>query len=287
MTLRKIILSFMLLVSLVAWAQQKSTFFFVENKGQWDSEVLFGADLPEGKLYVKKNGLSYRLTNIIAGGDPHDHVHSSDYDHSHGLREPSFSTVDLAFKNSSNAQVVPSKKHREKYNFYLGADQSKWAENCSVYDELFFVGVYQGIDLRMYGNEGAIKYDWLVSENADASAITLKYGEATEIFLEDECAFIGLKSASIMEKKPISYQKDEDGNKLMIETCYALKDNELSYVFTEGYDPNKALIIDPELVFSTFSGSVSNNFGYTACFDDEGSLYSGGIVFGSSSLLVV
>jgi len=275
-TLRTVSLFFFLSASLTVPAQQKSAFPFVENKGQWNSEVLFGVDLPEGKLYIKKNGLSYRLTNIKAEEKRHHHGHS------HGLRESSFSKVDLEFKDSNHFWVVPSKKHQEQYNFYLGSDPSKWAENCSVYDELLFKDVYREIDLRMYSGEGAIKYDWLVGEHADASKIIIKYSDATNIFLEDECAFIVLKSASMMENKPVSYQTDENGDKIMIETSYALKDNELSYVLSKNYDPNKALVIDPELVFSTFSGSISNNFGYTACFDDNGNLYSGGIVFGSS-----
>ena len=280
MILRKITLFFFLFAGLAVIAQQKNTFFFVENKGQWDSEVLFGTDLPEGKLYIKKNGLSYRLTNIEVEKVPHDHDH--DHGHSHGLRESSFSKVDLEFKGSYNPRIIPSEKHQEKYNFYLGSDRSKWAEGCSAFSELLFEDIYKGIDLRMYSNEGAIKYDWLVSENANASEITLKYSDNTEIFLEDGCAFIGLKSASMMENRPISYQTDKNGNKIMIETSYALKDNELSYVLSENYDSGSALTIDPELVFSTFSGSVSNNFGYTACFDDAGNLYSGGIVFGAS-----
>src|SRR5690606_18802547 len=36
------------------------------------------------------------------------------------------------------------------------------------------------------------------------------------------------------------------------------------------YDQNLPLIIDPELSFSTYSGSTADNFGFTATFDQEG-----------------
>jgi gliding motility-associated-like protein len=45
------------------------------------------------------------------------------------------------------------------------------------------------------------------------------------------------------------------------------------------YIKNTTLIIDPSLIFSTFSGSKSDNWGYTATYDGEGNFYAGGIAF--------
>src|SRR5690606_24073256 len=47
------------------------------------------------------------------------------------------------------------------------------------------------------------------------------------------------------------------------------------------YDPAYELVIDPTLEFATFSGSFSDNFGYTATFDNAGFLYSGSTAFGA------
>jgi hypothetical protein len=58
-----------------------------------------------------------------------------------------------------------------------------------------------------------------------------------------------------------------------------LDKNTISLTFGE-YDVNTDLIIDPELVFSTYSGSTSDNFGYTATYDEAGNLYSGSSAFG-------
>ncbi len=45
------------------------------------------------------------------------------------------------------------------------------------------------------------------------------------------------------------------------------------------YAKGKTLVIDPTLVFSSFSGSLADNWGYTATYDNQGNLYGGGIVF--------
>ena len=66
-----------------------------------------------------------------------------------------------------------------------------------------------------------------------------------------------------------------------MECKYVLNKNILSYEFPKGYEKKYDLIIDPTLIFSTFSGSFSNNFGYSATFDSKGFLYSGSSAFGS------
>ena len=38
--------------------------------------------------------------------------------------------------------------------------------------------------------------------------------------------------------------------------------------------------IDPDIVFVTYSGSFANNFGNTATYGENGTLYTAGIVFG-------
>ena len=54
----------------------------------------------------------------------------------------------------------------------------------------------------------------------------------------------------------------------------------MSFDFPYGYDKSNDLIIDPTLIFSTYSGSISDNFGYTATYDNDGYLYSGSTAFG-------
>src|SRR5690606_8913313 len=55
-------------------------------------------------------------------------------------------------------------------------------------------------------------------------------------------------------------------------------DNIVSFHFPEGYDKNSQLIIDPTVVFATFTGASADNWGFTATYDDSGNFYAGGIV---------
>src|SRR5690606_28461699 len=45
------------------------------------------------------------------------------------------------------------------------------------------------------------------------------------------------------------------------------------------YDPNATLVIDPFMIFCSFSGSTADNWGFTATYGPDASLFGGGIVF--------
>ena len=47
------------------------------------------------------------------------------------------------------------------------------------------------------------------------------------------------------------------------------------------YRKDKRLIIDPTLVFATYCGSITDNFGMTATYGYDGTAYSGGTIFGN------
>ena len=47
----------------------------------------------------------------------------------------------------------------------------------------------------------------------------------------------------------------------------------------KGYDKSSTLIIDPSLVFCSFTGSTADNWGFTATYGPDGSMFGGGIAF--------
>ena len=83
---------------------------------------------------------------------------------------------------------------------------------------------------------------------------------------------------NVIEQAPMAYQKINDTIK-EIKCTYSLRKNTIKYSFPEGYDKSKELIIDPILIFSTYSGSTANNWGQTATYDNSGHLYAGSISF--------
>jgi hypothetical protein len=52
----------------------------------------------------------------------------------------------------------------------------------------------------------------------------------------------------------------------------------------QNHDPNSTLIIDPNLIFCSYVGGTANNWGFTATYGPDGSMFGGGIVFATDFL---
>src|SRR5690606_14186884 len=70
-----------------------------------------------------------------------------------------------------------------------------------------------------------------------------------------------------------------NGKEQEVPCKFVLKGNEVTFAFPKGYRKKLPLIIDPTLLYSSYSGSTADNWGFTATYDDAGNIYSGGVVF--------
>lgn len=260
---------------------------FIENKGQWDPSVKYAADIPGGKLSLKGNQLHYTFYDTRVLDQRRHPNHKAATGNARSPNDMSFGKVPqehvrVEFKNAiGNTGFKARKPGKEVYNYYLTDDPSTWASGCKAYNEVTYQDLYPGIDLRMYSQYDLVKYDLVLQKGADPAQIKFTYNGLQKMAIKNKQLYCETKINTIIENVPYAYQIDAKGRKQEVTCEFLLKDNEVSFHFPDGYDSKKNLVIDPELIFSTFSGSLADNFGYTACFDDDGNLYSGGIVFGS------
>ncbi len=83
----------------------------------------------------------------------------------------------------------------------------------------------------------------------------------------------------VKEMEPYSYQTGDQGREDVVCHYVVSKDHVVRFDL-EHYNNNRVLIIDPTLVFSTFSGSRASNWGFTATPGPDGTFFAGGIVWG-------
>lgn len=256
--------------------QHNSTYSFIENKGQWEENVLFKSKFDGGNLWVEQGRFLFQLQDF------------SDLHKNHGLSPDKIESWDakeryleLLFWGSNDVNEI-TKSHSTKnyYNYFLGNDKSKWATNVHGYGEAILHEFYDGIDLKLIENEFELKYEFHVKPNIDPSIINMEYNGFENIKLDKKGNLIvRTELGEIIEQKPYVYQI-VNGNVREVDSKYILEEGKLSYSLGE-YNPNVELIIDPVLVFATYSGSPSDNFGMTATYGYDGTAYSGGIVFGN------
>ncbi|MES2835878.1 MAG: PKD domain-containing protein [Bacteroidota bacterium] len=248
---------------------------FVENKNQWKSTVLFKADLDGGNLHLEKDRLLFHF------------YEKEKYRKFHGISKEEYAKIkdlkigvsafEIKFLNSSFQLAEGKKAHQDYNNYFIGNNKKTWAGNVKKYNEVYYNNLYQGIDFEIIGLKNAVKYNFYVQPNTNPNQIQLKYNGTDSIFLDKGQLNIITSVGTILEQAPFAYQYI-DGKRIKINCEFVLKNNTVSFQLGK-YNKNYELIIDPELIFSSYSGSIADNFGMTATPDNYGNLISGGIAF--------
>ncbi|MBI3232924.1 MAG: PKD domain-containing protein [Bacteroidetes bacterium] len=115
-----------------------------------------------------------------------------------------------------------------------------------------------------------------MNEGADINLVKLKYEGAKNLHLvENNRLSITTTVNKFEEYLPLAYIFNK-GKVEPVNCIYQLRDNILSFKTSKDYSTFQ-LVLDPILVFSTYSGSTVDNFGFTATYDSRGCLYAGGI----------
>lgn len=283
-TLRLLFISFLIIVRTADHSRAASA-YFIENKGQWDSDVRFRAAIPGGFLFLKSHSLLY----VLYDGTKVSAMHAQGQ--SPGAREdvsaPGLRAhgVEVAFLNASaNLRHQPLKVGKGRFNYFLGNDAGAWVNGVNGFEEVIYENIYPDINLRIYINQAKLKYEFIVKPGADASRISFQYKGAEKVSL-NESGQIVIKTSvgDIREAQPYSFQPGSNARTAEVPSAFRISgDNIVHFELPAGYNKALPLTIDPELIFSTYSGSVADNWGHTATYDDEGNLYSGGTVFGTN-----
>lgn len=182
----------------------------------------------------------------------------------------------MLFENSNpNPKMEASEAWPEYYNFFIGNNPNKWAGKVKAFSKFTYRELYPLIDLEVFSGNGGLKYNFIVKPGGNPHDIKIKYEGLDKTTIENGQLILQTSQGSLTESLPAVYDQEFKP----VVCAYNLKDNIVSFNLGS-YRRNKKLIIDPVLVFSTYSGSFADNFGCTGTFDDLGNGYSGGTIFG-------
>lgn len=256
------------LATLPCFAQEGQVFLH-PNRGQWDNRIDYKVDLHGGFMVVENAGFSYLFTNW---GHAEDHKQEPENKRVHVIRQE-FSGI------AAPQTSIESKKSGFYRNYFLSNDRSEWVSEAYSFQQVKRTGVYPGIDLELLGGNASLKYSWIVSPNADPAAIKWSYKGSEKTEITAEGLTISHEFGTILEQKPAAWTI-HNGKKINVPVRFTKSGDFFSFSLGN-YNHNDTLVIDPSLVFSTFTGSTSDNWGFTACPDKLGNLYAGGIVMGT------
>ncbi|MEJ7645775.1 MAG: PKD domain-containing protein [Chryseolinea sp.] len=254
---------------------------FIENKNQWDPIYQYAVQVSGTKMFLQSGSFIYYFLDEGRVQQLHERGHDAHANEGSSIEpnEPiQGHRLQVEFEGSKQGIApTPFGRSTAYYNFFLGNDTCRWATDAYGYDGMIYPSLYEGVDLKVYTSGNNIKYDLIVEPQGDPSKISLAYSGADQMFIDHAGDLqVNVSVGQLIEKKPIAYQLI-DGRKVNVPCSYRLNGSRVTFDFPMDYDHCYELIIDPLLIFSTYSGSTADNWGSTATPGEHGTLYSAGV----------
>lgn len=275
--MRSVFTLFLLALSLMVSAQ--ATYPVIKNLGQWPNHVNAQVEIGGGQLYIEQQGLTWHFIDLSKVAEVHG-TGLNPYELVDKTRISGHVYKVEFLKSNPNPDVEFKDEQFTKFNYFRGSDPTTWHGNVPAYSECTLNNIYPGVDIVFYNHDLVLKYDLRLKPAADVNQIAFRYEGQEDIALVEGRLLIKTSVNSIVEQAPIAWQI-VNGENIRVACEYTLHQNILGFHFPNGINPNFETVIDPVLIFSTYSGSTADNFGYTATYDDEGYLYSGSSAFGN------
>lgn len=237
--MRSFKLLFLILVCLTAnllsfdKANVQNEYKFIENKGQFPSEILFYSKTKGCEVYLTKSGLFYNLNQFKDG-------------------VKSGQVVAMNFQNSNTPQFVIDKatKTLTKRNYFIGNDEKNWITDVSEFEVAYLKNTWKGIDVKFYFENGNLRYDFEVNQGANPNDIQLNFegADAIQISQNGELQLM-TKFGNLTHKDLKSFTNTNIDSKFVI-------NNDKNVAFEIGsYDKTKKLVIDPLISTQLLNGN--------------------------------
>ena len=252
---------------------------FEPNQGQTDPQVQF---LSRGRgytLFITPQGAVLSLKK--PGALPQKFTTKGSRRGAQALPTPDNSAPTVLRLGLEGAQESVKFESQDKLpgvsNYFIGKDSSKWVKGVPQYSKVAAQGLYPGVDMVYYGNQGKLEYDFVVQPGADPGAIRLGVEGAQGVQVNGQGDLeLGTKQGTVVFRSPTVYQ-ETGGVKSPVVGRYMLKEGNKVGFEVEGYDKAKPLVIDPILDYSTYLGGSGGDWAFGVAADSSGDAYVTGL----------
>jgi uncharacterized repeat protein (TIGR02543 family) len=240
----------------------KIPLYFIPNRGQVDEKALFYAKASKYTLWLTKEGLVFDSTRKINNESTDDIRYDRDASR-------------LVFINANKSpEVIPVDKNEHRVNYLIGNDKSKWRTNIPTSRAVLYKELYPNVDLKVYGIEKQIEYDFVVKPGGKVTDIAFEYKDIGQKRIDKWGSLIvETKFGELEHAKPVCYQVIGK-ERIEIKAKFKKITNNTYGFIVEEYNKNYELIIDPLVsVYSTYLGGMDREGGEGIAVDSEGAAY--------------
>jgi hypothetical protein len=240
--------------------------YFIASAGQADGRALFYARTPRYTLWLSSSGLIFDALRK---------------ERKEGAAVFKRDVSEIVFK-ASREEVRAEALDPSPYivSRFEGNDESLWTTGIPSSRAVLYRDLYPGIDLKVYGVDRQVEYDWIVRPGANPAAIRLEFrGVRKPGICADGTLIVKTAFGDIRHRRPVAYQ-EAGGRRVTIEAGFkALDGNEFGFELGP-YDPRLPLVIDPVvLTYATYLGGDDLDEITAIAADSSGAIYCAGISF--------
>ncbi len=213
----------------------KLPLYFVQNNGQMDKRVKFYEKGIGHTMLFSEEGVYLSLTgsnglNKESSASQRKTQDKSEISNSYATGEHG-QTAFTSTTRSAFISLIPigANKHPEifadglsmgKVNYLTGNKKTNWITNVPTYSAVVYKEIYDGIDIKFYGNNRQLEYDIIVKPGADPTQARFAYAGIEDLRVNEngDMEIIVKKGAEdssnvlntevkIIQKRPYVYQE--------------------------------------------------------------------------------
>jgi hypothetical protein len=246
---------------------------FIENKGQFDSQVSFSAPSSNHTVWLTNDALTFDLMSRETSGEAlNDGAGRGPLSRVSAVKIRR-TRVSERMVGAGKAVFQPAVEEPGEFNYFLGRDRSKWRTGVHGYRMVTWREVWKNINLRLYGMGSALEQEFVLMPGGRPDSIRIAIDGARAVKIgHDGSLLIETDGGQLRESPPVAYQH-RGSRKIEVAANFRIYgDGQVGFEIAP-YDRSRPLVIDPALLYSTYLGGVHDDSAESLYVDENGNGY--------------
>lgn len=249
--------------------------FFIENRGQWYSDATHRCLISGAALFLRKDGYSHVLYDKSILESWHNGTSTPENNPLKMVH------VKVTYGWLKHSEAILENLEETPYyeNYFVGSDPAFWVSRARSFRRVHFESPDRKYRLEWLSGPGGLKYNLVLMPGFEPQHLFLHFEGAQSLAIDESGRLlVRTEGGYVREDRPRAWYADNPDE--AIPCWYEMaEEGRVHFRFPESVDRRRSVVVDPVVWYGSYSGSTSDNFGFTATYDAQGNVFIAGNVF--------